>query len=127
MAVMLARGDRFPDLTLTRLDGSTFAYATLWQRRHLLLVALPPGNQPPTEAEVRYLDSLAAHEADLEWFEVTRVVTRDVVAGLPAPGVAIVDRWGRVVSAESGRQIAAMPTADALMGVVRMIGTACSW
>ena len=38
---MLQRGDLLPHFTVTTLHGDEFSYATIWQRRNLVLVALP--------------------------------------------------------------------------------------
>ena len=79
-----------PHFTVTALDGRTVAYASIWQRRNLLLVVLPSAGCDD------YAAQLDAHIAELTAFDTACVVTRDAVPGVPQPGVAVADRWGEL-------------------------------
>ena len=41
---MLRARDHVPHFTITALDGSPVVYTRIWQRRHLVLLCLPPGD-----------------------------------------------------------------------------------
>ena len=39
---MLQRGDSVPVFEVTTVDGEPFSYSSIWQRKNLLLLTLPP-------------------------------------------------------------------------------------
>lgn len=119
---MLTRGDRVPHLSLRRVDGTTFNYTDIWQRRNLLLVTLTGDDR---ERETAYIANLAARDEALQQHEATVVITRDRVDGLPAPAVIIADRWGEIYFAESALDVASLPRADDLVEEMRFIAHAC--
>jgi hypothetical protein len=87
---MLRTGDLLPHFSVTSLDGKRVDYATIWQRKILVLVSLPPeklADVPPFAAEMA-----AVSGPDAEC-----VITRDRVAGVPSPGAVVADQWGEVV------------------------------
>lgn len=124
---MLAPNDRFPHVSLRRVDGTPFTYGDIWQRRHLLLVVLADDGVDRAAEEDRYLAELAAFDDELRRYETTVVVTREAVAGVKAPAVLIADRWGEVVTVTSGADMASLPGAEDVMDWFRMIARACSW
>ncbi len=124
---MLAQRDRFPHISMRRLDGTTFVYADVWQRRHLLLLNLAAEGVEREDEETRYVADLAVHAPDLQRYDAAVVVTRDVIPGLQAPSVLIVDRWGEIVAVESAPDMASLTRVDELLEWLRMIAHACSW
>jgi hypothetical protein len=60
---MLQPGDLVPHFTVKTLRGDELSYATIWQRRNLVLVALPVTD---SEASRRYASELIARRAELE-------------------------------------------------------------
>jgi len=112
-----------PDVRLRRVDGSSFDYGDIWQRRNLLLVALGAG--PGTAADAAWLAALDAARPACESHEAVVVVTRDGVPGLTAPGVIVADRWGEVIFVETAPRIAALPTAETLVEWLRFVDHAC--
>lgn len=124
---MLTRRDRFPHVTVRCIDGTTFEYGDLWQRRHLLLVTLAGEGADRAEDEARYIARLNDRHDELQRYETTVVITRDAIAGVPAPAVLIADRWGEIVTVESAPQVASLPEVSDLLDWLRMIAHACSW
>lgn len=89
---MLRRGDAVPHFTVTTVDGASFTYATVWQRSNLVLAVLPSRvDAAAVSAELR------KRAAELARADTACVVTHEPVAGVPAPGVLVADRWGEVV------------------------------
>lgn len=107
-------GARIPHVSLTTTAGGRVVYTDIWQRRQLLLVLLPPGDRA----------AWAGLEADLEGarralaeMDTVLAISRDPVAGFPAPVALVADRWGEVthgaaLRVEDGR---AMPGRDTLL------------
>jgi len=87
----LTRGDQLPHFEVTTIDGSRFSYASIWQLKNLALLTLPAG------APACGVADLFARLPEFDALKTVCVVTRDHVAGVPAPGVLIADRWGEVV------------------------------
>ena len=119
----LARGSRMPHVRLRRLDGSSFDYGDVWQRRNLLLVALGAGRA--RDADASWLDALESARSACEMHEAVVVVTRDAVPGLTAPGVVVADRWGEVAFAETATSVAALPAVETLVEWLRFVDHAC--
>lgn len=89
---MLAPGDLVPHFEVTTLAGDRFEYSSIWQRRNLVLIALPSDAAAPEHAPWMAASARAATDEDTVW-----VVTADRVAGAPYPGIVVADRWGEVV------------------------------
>jgi hypothetical protein len=85
-----------PHFTVTGLDGRSIAYASIWQRRNLVLVVLPAAGCDD------YAAAIDASISELTAHETACVVTRDAVSGVPQPGVAIADRWGELFHVAAG-------------------------
>jgi hypothetical protein len=90
---MLRRGDHVPHFSIRDLDGHEVAYDLIWQRQNLLLALIDPGDPDGAAA---FADHLGGRLADLTAHDTACVVTRDVVAGAPSPGIVIADRWGEI-------------------------------
>jgi hypothetical protein len=85
-----------PHFTVTSLDGRVVTYTSIWQRRNLVLVMLP--DEGPDD----YIAQLAANMGELTAHDTACVLTRDTVAPLPRPGVAVADRWGELFHVAAG-------------------------
>ncbi len=121
----LARGSTLPPhMRVITLDGSPFDYAGTWQRRNLLLVALPPAGARDSD-EAAWLAALDTSRQALETYDAAVVVTRDAVPGLDAPGVLVADRWGEVAFVQTARRIADLPPPAALDDWLKFVDHAC--
>ena len=109
---MLAQGDAVPHVDLRTLDGGRFRYSAIWQRRNLVLVALPDA---PSASSERYAVDLTARLHEFADEQAACVLTRDRVPGLPAPAVLVADRWGEIVHVTSARLAADLPPAQELL------------
>lgn len=87
---LLRSGDAFPHVPLHGRDGTIVDYRTIWQRRNLLLVLLPPAGEDD------YLGELDAQAAELAAHDTAVIVTRAGVPGAPTPGIVGADRWGEI-------------------------------
>lgn len=120
---MLHVDDQVPHFTVTSLDGRKVSYGDLWQRQNLCLVLV--GGPEPSSAADAYLERLRARMADLTAHDTTCVVTRDVIAGLPSPGVLIADRWGEIQHVQQADSAAALPPPAALIEWLRYVQMQC--
>lgn len=119
----LARGARMPHTRVTTLDGTAFNYDDVWQRRNLLLVALPSGQ--PTAGDAAWLETVESARHALEAYEAVVVVTQDSVPGLAPPGVVVADRWGEVAFAETAQRTSDLPSPDTLDAWLKFVDHAC--
>jgi hypothetical protein len=85
---------RVPHFLVRTIDGTEVDYQSIWQTRNLLLVCLDDtdGSRPFTAV----VNELGARQRELDTLESRLVVTRDVVVGVPRPGVVVADRWGDI-------------------------------
>ncbi|MCC7042860.1 MAG: hypothetical protein IT183_03300 [Acidobacteria bacterium] len=85
---------RVPHCRVRSVDGTEVDYRSIWQTRNLLLVCLDQtdGSRPFTTVA----NELAVRQRELDTLESRLVVTRDVVVGVPRPGVVVADRWGDI-------------------------------
>lgn len=118
----LARGDQIPHFRVTGIDGVPVEYGSLWQRRNVVLVALPPGDP---EASRRYAAALAARLEEIRSLEAECVLTFDAVSGVPAPGIAIADRWGEICFAAGAAHVAALPSTDEIAAWLAYVQIRC--
>lgn len=118
---MLKPPEIVPHFDLTTLRGERVRYASIWQRKNLVLVTVPDSDSPSRDyaealmARVRVLD-----QDDTEW-----IVTRDRVAGIPSPGVVVADRWGEIVHAAYPSRAADLPMPDELFEWVQYLQHRC--
>lgn len=104
---------------VTTLGGERFDYSTIWQRRNLVLVTLEEVGGSA------YAEELFAREADFRALESVCVVTRDRVAGLPAPGVLVADRWGEIVYVAAASDRGGLPTPSELLEWLDYVARRC--
>lgn len=119
---VLQRGDMAPHVEVRTAGGELFSYAAIWQRRNLVLVTLPAA---PSIAGDDYARGLAAMSDAFRARIAECVVTRDDVAGLPAPGVLVADRWGEIVYVTVGSDVRDLPTPQALLEWLDHLETRC--
>jgi hypothetical protein len=119
---MLRRGDLVPHFEVKTLQGELFSYATVWQRKNLVLVTLPA-----TEAgsPATYVPQLTAWIPEFTAHNAECVMTQDPVPGILSPGVIIADRWGEVVFVVATSAIADLPRPQELMDWLAYVQTQC--
>jgi hypothetical protein len=115
---MLQPGDAMPFFDVGTTAGGRASYRPLWQRRNVLVVRLPDDRGWSS-----YAERLEARRADLEAQDAALVITGDHIDGLPAPGLAIADRWGEIQHVAAGD--AGLPDADALVDWLRYVQQKC--
>jgi hypothetical protein len=94
----------------------------IWQRRNLLLVALP------SEGDVvdsTYVDDLLQQSALLTHHDTRLVLTRESVPGLPKPGLLVADRWGEIYFAVSTAHVSELPRPSTILTWVRAVDHEC--
>jgi hypothetical protein len=106
---MLQRGDLIPHFEVRDLAGNVFRYATIWQRRNLVLVALPASGPDA------YARELLARGAVFDERDCSCVITRDAVHRVSAPAVVIADRWGEIAHIAAARDVNELPPAAELL------------
>lgn len=104
------RGDTLPHFETRTIAGARFDYATVWQRRHLVLIRLPA-----TASADDYAGALYERTADFDAHQSVCVVTHDEGPGLPSPAALVADRWGEVVYLITPARIEDMPTPQDLI------------
>ncbi len=115
---MLRTGDLLPHFSVTSLDGTRVDYATIWQRKILVLISLPS----ETFADV---SQFAAEMATVSGPDAECVVTRDRVAGVPRPAAIVADQWGEVVHVATGSHAGELPSAQDLISWVEHVRNRC--
>jgi hypothetical protein len=91
---MLQRGDSVPHFEVKTIGGELFSYSTVWQRRNLVLLAIPATE---SEAPGTYLSQVEARRPEFTAKDAECVVTADRVPGIQSPAVVVADRWGEIV------------------------------
>ena len=119
---MLERGDSVPHFEVTTVDGRLVRYSTIWQRRNLVVIALPEAD---TLAAERYLSSLTELRSGAITQHTECIVTRDSVQGLPAPGVVVADQWGEIAFVVSAPALDALPSAHELILWIEHVRQRC--
>lgn len=118
---MLRPGDLVPHFDVTNLQGKAVSYSTIWQRRNLVLVTLPASD--PDGTFTNYADQVAAEVS--AGSDTACVLTRDVVTGIPSPGIVVADQWGEIVYIGSGAQVADLPPPHELVEWVSYVQHRC--
>lgn len=117
---MLDRGDAVPHFEVRTVGGDMFGYSTIWQQKNLVLITLAP--DAPDSCYVSELSSVSSEFNDRE---CVCVITRDSVAGLPASGALVADRWGEIVFVVAGSGIGDLPTPAQLVEWVEYLESVC--
>jgi hypothetical protein len=109
--------------TVTDVRRGPVNYASdVWQKRGLVLIALPPESSPD---EARFLARVAALDDSFTAADAASIVTRDSVAGLPPYGVLIADRWGEIAFTRFSTSLTALPGADDLLEWIEYVQRQC--
>ena len=116
----LQSGDAVPHFELQNVDGAVVRYSAIWQRRNLVLVRLPA-----TGADDQYIDELRARATAFDDHVSTCVITRGSIAGLPAPGLLVADRWGEIVHVVTSPSVTGLPSVDRLLQWLEAIEYRC--
>ena len=119
---MLQRGDLVPHFEARTLGGETFSYATIWQRRNLVLVALPGEESNILRS---YVSRLTARHAEFSAMNAECVLTRDRVSGVPSPGLIVADRWGEVVHVAFTPRVDGLPSPEELLDWLDYLDRRC--
>jgi hypothetical protein len=123
-------GDQMPRVQFVTIDGRHVRYRDLWQRRHLILVSLRSANGAGAR---EYVQQLRAREAELTAYD-TALVIREAAAGgdqsasaagVPAPSVLLVDRWGEVYHIDAQPSESQLPDPDAILEWLRFTQSQC--
>ena len=99
---MVQRGDSVPHFEINTVGGELFSYSTIWQRKNLVLVALPAAE---SEGSGRYISRLMARQSEFSAKNAECVMTRDRVPGITSPGVVVADRWGEIAYVATTSQV----------------------
>lgn len=110
-----------PHFTVQTSAGATVAYSSIWQRKHLVLIALA---QMDSAEASRYLSRVEELMRPVE-DDTALVVTRDGITGLQAPAVAVADRWGEIAHVVQAARDGDLPAPDDLMEWVEHVRQRC--
>ena len=119
---MLQRGDSVPHFDVITNDDRRVSYATLWQRRNLVLISLPDVQCAACEA---YIAQLTVQIAAFACRNSECVITRDRVPGISSPSVVVADKWGEIVYVATTSDVAALPPAQELVDWVSYLQIQC--
>lgn len=118
---VLERGDRVPHFEVRDLNVQLISYATIWQRRNLLLLVLP---ETDSDLIGRYVAGLTSI-AETAGARTTGVITRDTVAGLPAAAALVADQWGEIVFVRADVGVAELPSPGELTDWISYVEMKC--
>ena len=118
---MLQRGDHVPHFEIRDVQGKTISYSTIWQRRNLVLVVLPPSDSDST---ARYTSELVEAAAAFGP-NTTLVITRDALPGLSAGAVVVADKWGEIIYVCDKYPVADLPSPRDLLDWISYVETKC--
>jgi hypothetical protein len=116
----ISRGEQIPHFEVSTVDGGAFSYATVWQQKNLLLVAL--GGSASDE---QYASELRRRQQDFDRLATACVITRDPVPGLHGSGVVIADRWGEIIHVSAASDAAPLPPAEELLDWLEYLQHRC--
>ena len=118
--LVLQRGDAVPHFDVITVDRPVIRYAAIWQRRNLVLVTLGS-----SDADGRYATAVANTADEFARSAAECVITHDEIAGLPAPGMLVADRWGEVVYAVTGSAVSELPSPRELVEWLEYVEHRC--
>jgi hypothetical protein len=119
---MLHRGELVPHFDVTTLGGETVSYASIWQRRNLVLVTLATSDP---EASRHYVSRLTARIPDFTEHATACVITRERVPGIPRSGVLVADRWGEIVHVAAVSDVGDLPAPEELLEWIEYVQSQC--
>ena len=119
---MVQKGDLVPHFAVQDLRGETVSYATIWQRKNLVLLCLPCAD---SESSRNYASQLAAQKAEFTRHDTELIITRDTVRDISGPAVLVTDRWGEVIYIASESAIADLPPPSELLEWVHYVQSRC--
>ena len=119
---MLQRGDSLPHFEVKTIEGELFSYSTIWQRRHLVFLAIPAAE---SEATGTYISQLIAVRSEFTAKDAECVVTGDRVPGIQGPAVVVADRWGEIVHIASTSRVEDLASPEELLDWVEYLGRRC--
>ncbi len=120
---MLQRRDAMPHFDLMTLGGERFRYASIWQRRNLVLVVVPAGES--AAAPRPYVAALLARTSEFTSRDAECVVTADAVPGVQSPAVVIADKWGEIDHVATAAQVEDLPSPDELLDWIDYLDRRC--
>jgi hypothetical protein len=118
---MLQRGDLISHFEVKSVGGELFSYSTIWQRKNLVLVALPA----ESESRGSYVSRLIARQSEFAAKGAECVMTRDRVPGIESPGVVVADRWGEIAHVATTSQVDDLTSPDELLDWLDYLDTRC--
>ena len=118
----LRRGDLVPHFEVKTIRGDLFSYSAIWQRRNLVLLALPAAE---SEAPGTYISRLVARTSEFAAKNAECVVTGDRVPGIQSPAVVVADRWGEIVHVATTSQVDALTSPEELLDWVDYLDRRC--
>jgi hypothetical protein len=116
----LRNGDAVPHFVVRAGEGRVVEYSAIWQRRNLVLVAVPSSARADP-----YVATLQSRAAAFDEHESSVVVTEDRIPGLPAPGLLVADRWGEIVHLVTPQAVSDLPPAATLLRWLEAIEHRC--
>jgi hypothetical protein len=119
---MLQRGDLIPHFEVTTLGGERINYATIWQRRNLLLVTLRDSD---SDAARNYVSELTDRIPQFRARKTECVMTREQLPGIPHPGALVADKWGEVIYVRAAAEVADLPSAEDLSDWIDYVESKC--
>jgi AhpC/TSA family len=119
---MLQRGDSVPRFEVKTVGGELFSYSTIWQRRHLVLLALPAAQ---SEAAETYISELMARRSEFTAKDAECVVTGDRVPGIHSPAAIVADRWGEIVHIATTSRVEDLASPEELLDWVDYLQRRC--
>jgi hypothetical protein len=118
----LQAGDAIPHFDVLTLGGTRINYArSIWQRSHLLLVALA-GADAASDAYASRIRRLVCSQFDSD---VACVLTRDAIAGVDGPCALVADRWGEIQFVAAPGHVEALPVPDELKQWIDFVRSRC--
>lgn len=119
---MLQPGDSIPHFEVKTLGGEMFSYSTVWQRRNLVLLAIPTAESGAPGA---YLSRLVALRPELTARDAECVVTGDRVPGIQSPAVVVADKWGEIVHVAAAPHVDDLTSPEELLDWVDYLDRRC--
>jgi peroxiredoxin len=119
---MLQRGDLVPHFEVKTVEGELFSYSTIWQRRHLVLIAIRAAESEVPETNV---SELMARKSEFTAKDAECVVTADRVPGIRSPAVVVADRWGEIVHVATTSQVEDLTSPEELLDWVDYLARRC--